>query len=72
MTPEERKELLRPVQIRNVVYFGAIWGGVQVIDKFMKETEEELMQQGQTEEYSGIYSGLAALEMAMLERESEA
>lgn len=53
LTHEQRQELIhRSFPIR-VAYTGKIWGGVQVIDKFMRPDDD-----GQGCPTQGIYEGL--------------
>lgn len=52
MTPEQRQELInRPFPILTV-YRGKIWGGVQVVDKFMRTSAGE-----ENTPTQGIYTG---------------
>lgn len=54
LTPAERQEeIYRPFFIRTV-YTGKIWGGVQVVDTFMREKAEDIVLSG----YDGLYSDL--------------
>lgn len=54
MSPEDRQiEIHRSFQIRTV-YTGKIYGGVQVVDTFMRQKAEDMVLSG----YEGLYSEL--------------
>ena len=60
--------------IRSVIYTGAIWGGVQVIDKFMRPNEEDIVLSFPEFGYDGLYADageLAELEFAEMLGELE-
>ncbi len=62
MRREDYAHLLTPIQIRNVIYTGAIWGGVQINDSVvsLEERQEEYAS------YNGKYMGAWDREVAML------
>lgn len=75
LTHIERQALItRPFQIMTV-YTGKIWGGVQVIDKFMRESQEDILDNlVDTSDYCGLYAGageLAEEELRELLQEEE-
>lgn len=70
MTHEERVELIHRSFFIRTVYTGKIWGGVQVIDKFMRESAEDILARlsdTAEAEYHGMYAD--AGELAELELE---
>jgi hypothetical protein len=54
-----------PVQVRNVIYTGAIWGGVQIRDVAMADIAD--IAAASLDNYQGLYSDLVDLELSLVE-----
>lgn len=54
LTHEQRQELIHRTYPIYTVYTGKIWGGVQVVDTFMREKAEDILLSG----YDGLYGDL--------------
>lgn len=67
LTHEQRQEVIhRPLSIHTHAT-SYPWGGVQVIDKFMRESAEDILLTFPEDGYDGIYAG--AGELAEMEAE---
>jgi len=64
MTRDQYAHLLAPVQVRNVVYTGSIWGGVQIRDVVMADIAE--IAASSLDNYTGLYSDLIDTELLAL------
>jgi hypothetical protein len=64
VTRDEYLHLLAPVQVRNVIYTGAIWGGVQIRDVAMAEIAD--IAASSLDNYQGLYSDLVDAELASM------
>lgn len=54
LTHEQRQALINHYYPIRTVYTGKIWGGVQVVDTFMREKAEDMLLSG----YDGLYGDL--------------
>jgi methylmalonyl-CoA mutase cobalamin-binding subunit len=54
LTHEQRQKVITRYFPIRTVYTGKIWGGVQVVDTFMREKAEDIVLSG----YDGLYSDL--------------
>lgn len=54
LTHEQRQALINHYYPIRTVYTGKIWGGVQVVDTFMREKAEDMLLSG----YDGLYDEL--------------
>lgn len=54
LTHEQRQALINHYYPIRTVYTGKIWGGVQVVDTFMREKAEDMLLSG----YDGLYDDL--------------